>query len=138
MALSDELTNRLSTQKLVDLTNPDTTGATTVDTTRRDAAIADVEGEFRTIAGVVYDNTDNRHVKIAVKGVVLYLRSYAKNAKVNFDGFEKELKALRKVTANNRLLPKTNSVKTVKQDIAKVRDFDLNSEFRNIIPDAMD
>lgn len=67
MALSDRITTRLSTARLVGLTNPDAPQATaTVDSTRLAAACADAEAEFEAVCGVAYDDTDARHQAVAV------------------------------------------------------------------------
>lgn len=77
MALSDRVTARYSNTRLVSLTNPDTSAATTtVDSTRLAAACADAETEFRLVCGVAYDDTDETHYPAAVLAVEWKLLCY--------------------------------------------------------------
>ena len=81
MALSDEVQTRLGTPKLVEMTNFDSQTATTVNTGRRDAAIADAETFLRREVGIVEpgDTTTDEYatfVALAVEGVRYYLLRY--------------------------------------------------------------
>ena len=77
MALVDQVALRYSNARLVALTNPDQPGSTTtVDSARLAAAAADAEAEFRAVCGVAYDDTDARHVAVAVLAVEWKLLAY--------------------------------------------------------------
>src|SRR5690606_40627796 len=58
------------------LTNPEDSSATTIDTTRLTLAVIDTQAEFEVLSGVVYDNSDPRHVYTAMQGVLYYLQLY--------------------------------------------------------------
>lgn len=72
MALADRWSDFVSTQRAVELTNPDGV-ATTVNTTRLNTAASYASGDFATYVGVDYDDTDASHQAIAIQGVELYL-----------------------------------------------------------------
>lgn len=72
--LSDAVQARYSVEKMVQLTNPDVPNATTVDTTRLLAACDDVIADFDLVANTTFDDTDSRHVKVAIEGVILTLQ----------------------------------------------------------------
>lgn len=114
--LSADVQTRYGAQFLINLTNSDVPAGTasTLNTTRLDAAADDIEGHFRTYAGVTYDSTDARHVAIAVDGVVrlLKLRGPLSNTE-GADLFASWLKSLKldlgAVTGRNRIVPKSNA-----------------------------
>lgn len=114
MALADEVTARYSTQRLVELTNADDKTATTVDTTVLGYAVTDATGEFETRVGVTYDNSNSKHVAVAVQGVLYYLRLYMgveNDALRQSEAKWREgMTALGRVTARDRILPQTKSV----------------------------
>lgn len=67
MALIDRFNERYPLQKRIELSNPDDTGAgASVNTTFLTYAAADAVGLFRIYAGQDYDESDARHVAIAV------------------------------------------------------------------------
>lgn len=115
MALADEVTTRLPSQVLVELTNPNTPSATTADATVLAAAAADAQADFQIFAGVEYDNSDVRHVRVGVEGTVYHLHKYklppghpALNSMTQ--QYNENLQALARVTGRNRIMPKTTSV----------------------------
>lgn len=139
MALADEVVSRISDAKLVNLTRPDTTGSgQSVDLVLLGKAVDDVVGDFATEASLTYDNDEKQHVAIAVQGVVDYLRSYALSGELDLTNFHSRLNNLRKVTTNKRFKPRSSSNKIVAVDQERLRDFDLNEEFDEIIPDRLD
>ena len=75
MALADDIQNRISTQLLTELTNPNDATATTVDTTILGYAISDVTGDFLSY-GITLDSTDASHLAVAIDGVLFRLNSY--------------------------------------------------------------
>jgi len=77
MTLQVNATLRLSTQLLVELTNPGEPSETTVNTNVLDAAVADTQAVFLIETGIAYDDTDALHVAIAVQGVLVFLMQYS-------------------------------------------------------------
>lgn len=113
MALWDEVAARYSDQILIELTNPQAGQAASVDTTRRDNAVADAQAEFKVVAQITYDNDDANHKRVGVLGVLAYLMSRggtaAGIAKVTLEDFRAELRRLVKAGARHRVVPKTDS-----------------------------
>jgi len=79
MALADEVTNRLSTARLVQLTNSDGELQTTVNTTRLALAVTDAQATFELEAGDTYDNNNPVHVRLCFSGVISILQEYGGN-----------------------------------------------------------
>lgn len=118
MALATHVTNRVTTQRLAQLTSD--TG-TTIDTAvlgyAVDDAIADIEME----GAVAYDDDDAVHRMMGVQGVVLYLLTY----KVEVNAFERLEKwqdrlhnKLRLQGQANRVMPKSTSELTPTDEAA--------------------
>lgn len=77
MSLSAKFQARYSASRVAALTNPDQPASTsTADTTRLDAASEDAAAEFLAVCGVAYDDTDTRHVAVAVLAVEWKLLAY--------------------------------------------------------------
>lgn len=115
MALSDEVKSRYPAGRLAQLTNPGASAEDTTTDATLDLAADDVEADFEIIAGVEYDNTDARHVSVAVEGVIakLYMRTEAPgNQEQRHVRYVERLEALARVTGRDRILPKTTSVLT--------------------------
>lgn len=113
MALSDEVQSRLSTQRLLEITNPDKPSATALDSTRLDKAATDAQALFEVHAGVAYDNTKATHVIAGVDLVVAILQK--RMGKISEQAWEQtleQLKAVGHVLGRNRIKPQTNSVYT--------------------------
>jgi hypothetical protein len=111
MGLADHVTARIPEIVLVQLTRSTPT-ATTIDTAILGYAVADVVGDLSTYAGVVYDDTDARHVAVSVRGVVITLLAYRgeSTALDRLDRWRQELAdGLRRVTHGQRLLPRSTS-----------------------------
>ena len=111
MTLAAEVTTRLSTQRLVELTNPDDNSVTTVNATRLAAAIADAQADFARITGVAFDEADAEHVAAGVAGVVLYLYEFRGLPGTDFT---ERLRATWEARCRRlaRLLPRTTSLLT--------------------------
>lgn len=144
MALTTRVTARLSDMLLRALTNPDSPGASAVDSTRLANAAEDVEADFKIHAGVEYDDTDARHVATAIGGVVAKLKLYGSGSQAQGqkeeERFHKRLNDLAKVTSRGRLSPKSSSELTPSSELpesgAEVRpDFDRR-HFGSMIPDS--
>lgn len=125
MALGTEVTNRVPTSVLLALTNPESRSATSVNSTILGRAVNDVTADFKTYAGLTYDdaaatNPDHydQHISVAVQGVVLKLRAYTQQ-KEHLEAYEKwanaetgPLQALRTATYGHRVAFKSNSQTT--------------------------
>ena len=114
MTLSANVQNRSGTQFLVNLTNPSDPSATTIDTTRLDNGVLDTEADFRIYSGVAYDDTDARHVTVAVEGVIAKLAirtgTGGNYARTSHEEFIARLRDLALVTGRDRVSPRTDSV----------------------------
>lgn len=143
MPLSTHVTNRIASQRLVELTNPGSTSATTVNTTLLGFATADVEADFRVFANITYDDADARHISAAVHGVVLKLLTWKGEG-----AFHEQLErwqtwlrdGLRMVTHNDRIRPESSSTLTPGPEggeTATIRPwFDGETGFQDFIPNA--
>lgn len=135
MALVDEVQTRYSTQFLANLTNPDSQGSTSIDSTRLAAAAADVEADFKIHAAVAYDNSDARHVAVAVRGVEIRLGLYTgkKGWRESFTGWLLDVKALGLVTGRAKIIPKSTSALTPADETPSGEEkrpaFDYNEHF---------
>lgn len=113
MALADDFENRFSSNKVIQLTNPDNPAAASKDSTRLSLAATDTQERFETIVGVAYDSTDQTHVSYALRGVILMLRLYADPINdsiiTNLERWEKSLEKLRLRTSAAAFSPKTSS-----------------------------
>lgn len=109
MALIDEVRARYSASRLRGLTNPQKGGTSAEDTARLDLAVEDTLADFEIEVGVIYLNTDRRHVAVGVMGVIENLRlRVVQGATVDdktHQTYLKKLKALARVTARDRILP---------------------------------
>ncbi len=76
MTLAAEVTARVPARRLIQITNPESSTASTVDTTLLGLACTDVGGEFELEAGVTIDLTNPIHVAIAISGVVSKLHEW--------------------------------------------------------------
>lgn len=141
MALVDEVQSRIVTQKIVELTNVDDLDATTIDTTKLQKAADDVEADFKVLAGIVYDNTDARHISFAVVGVVRKLQVWKLESTADeaHERWQKSLHdRLRLVTGNDRIKPKTSSALTPAEEAPGGEilrpHFDSEESFLDLIP----
>ena len=111
MALTDEVTDRYSSQYLIGLTNPQLSSAAAIDTTRLARAATDVEADFEIYPGIAFVTTNSLHVSTAVEGVILKLmmRTGQFDAEALQTRYIALLTALGRVTGRNRLLTSTDS-----------------------------
>ena len=117
MALTDKITARYSTQRLVEVTNPGSSAAVAVAAARLAAAAADATGDFLRIVGVAYDDANASHVGPAVRRAYARLLEYmdpaSEFAKGMITDTREELFALRgQLGIGVRLSPVTDSVLT--------------------------
>ncbi len=107
MPLATDVRNRYSTQYIVELTNPGDRNATTFDGTRLQFAVDDVEALFQVYAGVVYDETNARHLAIAVEGVIAFLirRTGQATAEARMAVWLTSIRDLGRVEGRNKVTP---------------------------------
>lgn len=74
--LSDAWQARVSPRLALQLTNPDTPNAQTVNLTRLLNADADVKAEFQTRTGQAFDETNAQFILVGVRGITLKLHEY--------------------------------------------------------------
>ena len=107
-ALDAEVRARYSTQYLVNLTQPDDASATSEDTDRMDAAVADTKADFAVEVGLEYEAANTAHIVIGVEGVIVHLLERTgrgeKTTRERYDRYIERLRSLR-----SRILPGTTS-----------------------------
>ena len=122
MALSDDVTNRMASQRLIEVTNDRDSTATTVDTTILGYAATDISADFELLSSENYDSTNAVHVAIAVPAVMGKLYEYqgriSPMANESYDIFVAKCTRLRE---GNIPGPATNSVVTVTDPTGTVR-----------------
>ena len=77
--LETDTTNRISTKRLVQLTNPEVGTATTVNTTLLALAVTDVQADFQLLGGAAYDAANPIHVSVGITGVIAKLHEWTGN-----------------------------------------------------------
>ena len=115
MALIDRAIERYSAQYLRNLSNPDSAAASSNDTTRLQLAVDDAEDEFEFLGGVVYDETNRDHVRLAVEGVIVVLKERGTTssegaAKARETWTAKMTDFRQRVGSEDRILPATTGV----------------------------
>ena len=122
MALSDDITTRLGTQTLVEITNFDDPTATTVNTSRLDAAIEDAQGAIRRGAGLSApsDTTSDEYDtyrELVVLGVEYYLQKYRSRSSSETESAKREFREAMGDTRTRTDVPfLTNSVVDMSED----------------------
>lgn len=111
MTLAAEVTARLSTQYLTQITNPLAPGITVPDTDRLADACADVAAQFEVRGAGAFDATDAKHIAVAINGVVGTLLQWtghsSEESQRQLERFEDGLKMLRRVQHANKVAPTT-------------------------------
>ena len=112
MALSDEVLARFSSQYMISLTNPQSSAATTVDTTRLNYASTDTQALFQIHCGTNYDNTNSIHVLACVPVVIDLLRIYSGQVSREQvqDSIVGGLQAAAKILGRDRIAAYTDSL----------------------------
>src|SRR3990167_2249279 len=116
MPLTTHVTNRLGTQRLVELTNPPAVGVarpTTIDAARLGLAADDASAYLEIKCGVVYDDASARHVSVDIEVVVYFLMlrggtNVESLARVK-TRIDEDLEALALVTGRDRITPQSTS-----------------------------
>ena len=127
MALSDTVKERISAQRLIELTNPQDPDALAIDDALLDDASSDVEGFFETEANVTYDDTYKKHRALGTTGVVLKLFEWAGRIEPESDQWAawiSRLEGLARVTSRNRNLPKPQFRADDTEAFFRPREFD--------------
>ena len=129
---------RYSTAVIKNLTNPQDGATTTTTTAKGTAAAQDVVGDFAA-KGITYDNAEPSHLAVGELGVIakLQMRTIGYEwAWKRHQEYIDRLEALRMATANNRMLPTTNSVlEPAAEESGSLPDMDP-SRFGDILPGA--
>ena len=128
MPLANHIQNRLPTQRLVELTQINSRSATTVDAARLTTVAGDVEALFEVLAGIVYDDTDARHIIVGVDGLEILLQVWKgdSSSRDRWDRWQTFMRMdFSKVTGRNRVKPKTSSRLTPSEEapVGDVRPF---------------
>lgn len=103
--------NRVSTQLRTNLSRGQDSTSTTPSTTMEGYADADVIGQF-SMYGITADDTDARHVAVAIAGIRARLLFYTgiPDWRSEWDGFKEDLKLLAETTSRDRVSPTTDSL----------------------------
>lgn len=114
MALAHEVKARYATVELVQLTQLNSTAAgASIDDTVLGYAVADIQASFEQYAGVAFDDSDARHVAVAVAGVVVLLqlrkRATVQELDPEWQAWLNRLRELGQVTGRNRIVPNSSS-----------------------------
>lgn len=112
MALADDVTARIEDQLLIELTNPDSRTATTINSTLFALVVTDTESSFLLYAETTYDSTNDVHVMLGVQGVMALLESYTRLGKLggeSWTDFLAALDRLRLTGSRARVEPQTDS-----------------------------
>lgn len=110
MTLATEVTDRIDTQRLVELTNPRDQAATSVDSTLLGKAATDVETDmFPMHAGAAYDATKAGHVTAGVQAVLAMLESYGATSRSAAEAAKNNaveiLEAVANISSRERVSP---------------------------------
>jgi len=110
MALSDEVQDRYSTQRLKEITNDGIPTATTINLTVLGNAAADIQADFEVLSNQAFDLTKASHISICVPAVMGKLYEYIGKvspfANESYDIFIAKCNRLRET---NLPIPLTNS-----------------------------
>jgi len=135
MALSDDVQTRISSQRLIELTNDGSPTASTIDTTILGNASTDIAADFELFSSEDYASTNATHVAIAVPAVMGKLYEYMGKisplANESIDIFVVKCERLKE---GNIPGPVTNSNYKITREAADTRlDFDAR-HFQNYKP----
>lgn len=116
MTVSSDLQARYPSQTLIELTNPRTKGASSINTTLLDKAIEDAGGDFKTYVQSEYDSTNPAHVTVMCAGVICKLQQWGGatggTARIRFDDWVERCRSLARVGARGHEGPVSNSTLT--------------------------
>lgn len=117
MSFATEATSRFSSIRLIALTNPDSTTASSVNTTVRDAALADAQARFKQLARVDPDSTIDEHIMAVLMGFPFFCAVYTGNLNPTVESLLTKFEAMCSVIGNNQgVVPATDSELTAVRD----------------------
>lgn len=141
-ALATAVEARYHEQQLKELTNPRDASATTINSTKLEQACTSVQTYFGTYAQETYDSTVDIHVEVAVRGVVALLQSWGGSAqgvaRIKWDAWLEEVKAVRNTRARARIEPATTSELTPSDEVTdgeEVRPWADRQHYRRLLPE---
>jgi hypothetical protein len=141
VALVDRVQERFSTPLLVQLTNVETPGATTVNAVYLARLCDDAEAEFADRVGQTYDETIRSHVKCACMIVKMLACEYGAAADEAMETLrervEKLCQSVAEVRARDRVSPTSSSHLTPSDEVtgtSQVKPKFDDSEFDDLIP----
>lgn len=112
-ALWSQVLLRYDTQTLKQLTNVNTPGASSVNTTVGIQVATDAAGWFRRKVQEDYDSTNSYHNAVAVRAVYVLLREYSgkfgETVRAEREAVEETMDDLRNMSAGKRITPHTLS-----------------------------
>jgi len=120
VSLATDVTARIDSQILVEITNKRDVTATTVNATILALACTDVEARFGIYAQTAYLSTNAAHVSIAVEAVEAILREWGGSAralgKEFWADFKSECEMVKDVGPRSHIAPASNGVRTPTAD----------------------
>lgn len=120
--LSSAVEARYGAKYLYNMTNPDDSTATTVNSTIMDAASADVIGAFQMETGVAFAADNSTHMYIAIEGVAARLESYkSRDSGIMNSRWNHFLGALTSFRKKRAVLPDSNSMLQAYKETSLVR-----------------
>lgn len=128
---------RISTQLRTSWSNAQDSSATVPNTTIEDLADTDVVAQFA-MYGIEADNTNSRHVAVAIGGIRARLMFYTgiPDWRSEWDGFKEDLKLLTETTSRDRISPTTDSLLSATEDTTNDLPAFDRKEFDNYVSDA--
>lgn len=112
MTLASEVQARhggATSQRLIQLTNDDST-ATTINTTVLNAAAVDAQGLFEDISGITLDITQKNHLYVAINATIMFLEEYkSRDGNILTMRRKSVLGALAGMRKRAYIMPDTNS-----------------------------
>lgn len=138
MSLVTNTQSRYSSQILINASNPQSSGATSVDSTRLSLAATDVSAVFEVLCGVEYDDSNALHVLYGVEGVLVRLLLMTGQTTIEaWDKWKSSLKdELALVTGRDRIPPTTDSLLSPTEDTPNTLPATDRTNFKRYIPGA--
>lgn len=141
-ALATAVEDRYDAQILKELTNVRDPSQTSIDSTKLERACTSVQTYFATHAQEEYDATVDIHVEVAVRGVVALLQSWGGAAqgiaRIKWDAWLEEVKAVRVTRARARVEPATTSQLTPSEEVdggEEIRPWADRQHYRRLLPE---
>jgi len=120
--LAAAVTTRYGTQFLVEMTNPDDSSTTTVDSAVLNAAATDCIGAFQMETGIAFDPDNYTHVYVCVGGVMACLVRYkSRDAGIMSKNWNNFLGACSSLRKKATALPMSNSMYEAYKETSKRR-----------------